>query len=184
MLNVTSMSAGAAVSYHIHMEKDGQKEDYYSKEGEGQWHGAGAENLGLTGAVDGSDFKALAHGYDPKTGEALTQNSGEKERVAGYDLTFSAPKSVSIAMAVADPKNAALIQAAHDKAVATALQFVQDKQAQTRLGHGGLTTEKTALTIAVFNHQTSRQQDPQIQRTPHAPAIPSALRRSAITLTN
>ena len=156
------MSAGSAVSYHVHMEKDGQVEDYYSKEGEGKWTGEGAEKIGLTGTVSSTDFKQLAEGFDPKTGEKLTQNSGKTERVAGYDLTFSAPKSVSIAMAVSNQSDAKLIQAAHDKAVSAALQFVQDKQAQTRTGHDGLVKEKASLIVATFNHQTSREQDPQM----------------------
>ena len=162
MLSIAKMSAGSAVSYHIHMQKDGQVEDYYSKEGEGKWVGEGAEKLSLNGTVNASDFKALAEGFDPKTGEKLTQNSGKTDRVAGYDLTFSAPKSVSIAMAVSSESDAKLIQAAHDKAVSAALQFVQDKQAQTRTGHDGLVKEKAPLIVATFNHQTSREQDPQI----------------------
>jgi Ti-type conjugative transfer relaxase TraA len=162
MLSISSRTAGSAASYYIHNQKDGQKEDYYSKEGEGQWQGKGAENLGLTGTVSERDFVALANGFNPKTGEKLAQNAGQKERVAGFDLTFSAPKSVSIAMQVSNPIDAQKIQEAHDKAVTAALLFVQDKQAQTRIGHDGLNTQKTDLTIATFNHQTSREQDPQI----------------------
>ena len=162
MLSIAKMSAGSAVSYHIHMQKDGQVEDYYSKEGEGKWAGEGAAKMGLTGTVNAADFKSLAEGFDPKTGEKLTQNSGKTERIAGYDATFSAPKSVSIAMSVSSESDAKLIQQAHDKAVQTALQFVQDKQSFSRTGHDGLVKEKASLIIATFNHQTSREQDPQI----------------------
>lgn len=162
MLSITTMSAGSAISYHIHLQKDGQLEDYYASEGTGKWHGAGAENFGLSGDVKPEDFKALANGYDPKTGEVLTQNSGEKDRVAGYDLTFSAPKSVSIVKANSNDSEAQKIQDAHNQAVATALQFIQDKAGFTRTGHNGINKEETDLTIATFNHQTSREQDPQI----------------------
>ena len=162
MLSISKMSAGAAISYHVHMQKDGQLEDYYSIEGEGKWYGEGAEKLGLVGAVDGSDFKKLAEGFDPKSGEKLTQNSGKTDRIAGYDLTFSAVKSVSIAMAVSSESDAKLIQQAHSNAVIAALKFVQEKQAQTRLGHNGLEIERAPLIVATFNHQTSREQDPQM----------------------
>lgn len=163
MLSVTSRTAGAANSYYIHLQKDGEaKEDYYAKEGVGQWHGTGAEKFGLSGEVGAGDFAKLSAGFDPTTGEKLVQNAGEADRVAGFDLTFSAPKSVSIAWAVADEKTSAAIEAAHDKAVKSALDLIQEKAAFSRTGKGGEEQVKANLATAVFRHGTSRELDPQI----------------------
>src|SRR6266545_1539106 len=82
--------------------------DYYN-EGlrvSGEWMGAGAERLGLSGKVRADDFLRLCQNQNPSTGEKLTQrlNTTRKEgdksaanRRIFYDFTFSPPKSVSIA---------------------------------------------------------------------------------------
>jgi conjugative relaxase-like TrwC/TraI family protein len=73
--------------------------DYYTKdmaESPGQWHGLGAELLGLEGDVQQKDFFALCDNLNPKTNENLTRNRQAQRRVL-FDLTFSAPKAVSLA---------------------------------------------------------------------------------------
>jgi len=166
MLSATSRTAGAAFSYHFHLEKDVQKshshEDYYAVEGKGQWRGIGADKFGLSGEVAAKDFATLSYGFDPRTGAKLVQNAGGKDRVAGFDLTFSAPKSVSVSWAIADDKTASIIEAAHDHAVAKGLDFIQEKAAFSRIGHGGEMQVKADLAVAVFRHGTSRELDPQI----------------------
>ena len=73
------------------------QEDYYTKGGEplGEWYGEGAEQLGLNGKVKDIELRLALEGFSP-TGEKLVQNAGDKDRQSGWDLTFSAPKSVSI----------------------------------------------------------------------------------------
>jgi conjugative relaxase-like TrwC/TraI family protein len=85
-----------------------QQSDYYDQNRtvEGQWHGRGAELLGLRGEVTSEDFEAVRQGLHPQTGEFLRQrhgadrfaSNGEEQSKARslYDMTFSAPKSVSV----------------------------------------------------------------------------------------
>ena len=95
MLRVTeSKNAAAAKQY---FGKSMVRSDYYSEGQEiaGLWGGIGAERLGLSGPVDQESYFALCDNLNPKTGEKLTPRQKENRR-AGYDFTFSAPKSVSV----------------------------------------------------------------------------------------
>src|SRR5450432_4069017 len=107
--------------------------DYYD-EGQrvaGQWIGAGAEQLGVSGKVRADDFLRLCENQHPATGETLTQrlnsvrmDDGKEEvnRRVFYDFTFSPPKSVSVAaLAGADER----IVAAHGQAVWSAMQELE-----------------------------------------------------------
>jgi conjugative relaxase-like TrwC/TraI family protein len=95
MLRVTpSQNADAARQY---FGKSMVRSDYYSEGQEiaGLWGGIGAQRLGLTGQVDQESYFALCDNLDPRTGEKLTPRQKDNRR-AGYDFTFSAPKSVSV----------------------------------------------------------------------------------------
>ena len=145
--------------------------DYYD-EGQrvaGQWIGAGAEHLGLSGKVRADDFLRLCENQHPATGETLTQRlntvrigNGKEEvnRRVFYDFTFSPPKSVSVAaLAGADER----IIAAHDHAVWSAMRELETF-ATTRVraggGHGDRSTGNFAA--ALFTHDTSRALDPHL----------------------
>lgn len=137
--------------------------DYYTAGGEppGRWCGAAAMQLGLAGCIDNAVFRLVMEGYAPD-GTALCQNAGG-ERAAGLDLTFSAPKSVSVAWAVADEALRHAIQQAQAQAVHAGVAFLQQQAAQTRRGKQGLVIEPVAgLIVATFEHSTSRAQDPQL----------------------
>jgi conjugative relaxase-like TrwC/TraI family protein len=103
---------------------------------------------------------------DPRTGAALGRPFGEdKKPVAGYALSFSPPKSVSVLWALAPPEVMSEVREAHDAAVGAALELLQDHAAFCRRGHGGLTQEATGgYVAAVFVHRTSRAGDPQLHR--------------------
>ncbi len=95
MLRVTpSQNADAAKQY---FGKSLVRDDYYSEGQEiaGMWGGKAAERLGLSGKVDQESYFALCDNLDPKTREKLTPRQKDNRR-AGYDFTFSAPKSVSV----------------------------------------------------------------------------------------
>jgi hypothetical protein len=94
MLSLTVISANQGGTYYT-------AENYYSNE-ETQaysgWFGKGARQLGLSGQVQGDAFKNLLHGYHPKGDSTLSGRKIDPERHrAGIDLTFSAPKSISLA---------------------------------------------------------------------------------------
>ncbi|WP_419318824.1 MobF family relaxase [Caulobacter sp. ErkDOM-E] len=140
-----------------------EADDYYSEGGlaPSAWRGEAADALGLSGDVDRDQFKALLDGFLP-TGDVLgTVRNGEREHRPGWDLTFSAPKSLSVMALVAGDTR--LIKA-HDEAAATALAYVERYGAATRIREGGRLEHVPTgnLVAATFRHETSRAQDPQL----------------------
>ena len=148
-------SSGQAASYY-------EADDYYSEGGlsPSEWEGKGAEELGLSGEVDRDQFRALLEGQ--VAGQQLgTVRDGQLEHRPGWDVTLSAPKSVSIMAEVAGDRR--LIDA-HGQAVKTALAHVEQHMAATRVRDGGTVNREATgnLVIASFQHGTSRAQDPQL----------------------
>lgn len=151
----------------VHMGKHYYKaENYYTQEKcieNSEWFGRGAEELGLCGRVDSAVFQNLLEGRSPTSGLTLNQESEQTSRRcrAGLDLTFSAPKSVSIACLVGGDER--LIQA-HNSAVDAALEVFEERYSQTRSGSRlERKIEVTGNVIAAkFLHDTSRAKDPQI----------------------
>jgi len=137
------------------------KDDYYSKDSNfTSWQGTGAEALGLEGEVQSERFRELLIGeLDPFTKLKRYSTDASKERMA-YDLTFSAPKGVSMQALIHGDKS---IIEAHDKAVAAAIREAE-KYAQARETKKQVTrTENTGnLVVATFRHETSRALDPDL----------------------
>jgi conjugative relaxase-like TrwC/TraI family protein len=140
------------------------KDNYYT-EGEAlensQWFGQGASRLGLEGVVDKDVFQGLLDGK--VNGQTIGRRGGSDEASAkhrpGIDLTFSAPKSVSIVAEVLGNKR---VRAAHEAAVHEALRYVESRLIETRQRRHGLDARvKTQNAIfAQFRHNTSRGVDP------------------------
>ena len=139
-----------------------EADDYYAEGGlsPSEWQGAGAEALGLSGEVNRDQFREL---LDGRIGEQQlgTYRNGQLEHRPGWDVTLSAPKSVSIMAEVAGDRR---LIAAHGQAVKTAMAHVERHMAATRLRDGGTVTREVTgnLVIASFQHGTSRAQDPQL----------------------
>ena len=145
--------------------------DYYD-EGQrvaGQWIGAGAEQLGLTGKIRADDFLRLCENQHPATGETLTQRlnttrtNGDENaanRRVFYDFTFSPPKSVSLAAFLGADER---ILDAHARAVRCALQEFE-KFAATRVRLKGARGDRLTgnFAAALFTHETSRALDPHL----------------------
>ena len=159
---VASPSQGA--SYY---ERDG----YYAKDDPAHreasaWAGRGAAELGLHGPVDPETFKAVLEGTVPDgSGRRLgrTGKGGKFEHRPGRDITFSAPKSVSLAALVGGD---ARIVDAHDKAVRKSLAWFEKNAAETRLKDpesGRMVRAGNQKTVvATFRHDTSRNLDPML----------------------
>ena len=140
------------------------RDDYYSGRGEspGRWTGAGAETLGLGGRVDDDGFMALMEGRDPGTGERLKRVGG-RSKVAAFDLTFSAPKSVSVLFAIGEPALAGALVEAHESAVDAALGYLEREACRVRRGRGGVRREVgEGFVAAAYRHRMSRAEDPQL----------------------
>ncbi|KOY36928.1 MobF family relaxase [Vibrio parahaemolyticus] len=135
--------------------------DYYLNNDElpGIWSGYLAHLLGIKGEIGEEHFRNLMNGYSPDGKKAFVKNAG-KERNFGYDLTFSAPKSVSILDVFDD---SASISIAHDNAVQAALRFIEEKAAYTRRNAQGRESERIpGLLAALFTHFESRAEDMQL----------------------
>ena len=152
--------ASAALGYYRNMGED----DYYARDGEGpgRWEGRGAERLSLEGPVEKSAFEAALSGRDPKIGTRLVQANGPAHS-AGWDMTFSAPKSVSVLWALSPDADRKVIETAHRSAVLEATRHLEDNAAWARRGKAGAHREPTAgLLMAQFDHHMSRALDPQL----------------------
>lgn len=141
------------------------EEDYYLGSGEppGTWYGLGARHLNIhNDIVDSKTYQNLMMGGAPD-GAPLVQNSFDEKRRKAWDLTYSAPKSVSLLWARADDSLRAEIQEAHKQAVRRGIDFIERNAALTRRGKAGETLERSAgLVVATFDHCTSRDQDFQL----------------------
>lgn len=114
---VTTLTGAEAGAYYVERELG-----YYLDDGEppGVWHGDGAAALGLNGSVVDDDFLSIMDGLDPFTGERLGTKHTDGT-VRGFDVTCSAPKSVSVLFAVGDDYVRREALAAHDTDTSGAL---------------------------------------------------------------
>jgi conjugative relaxase-like TrwC/TraI family protein len=110
-----TLKGSTAGSYYVEVLPN-----YYLDSGEpkGRWHGRGAAALGLAGEVADVEFLRLMAGNDPRLlGEVPLGRIYGQGSVRGFDVTASAPKSVSVLFAVGDDATRAQVMAAHDAAV-------------------------------------------------------------------
>lgn len=132
---------------------------YYTlDEGPSEWSGAGAQKLGLEGQVKAEQFARIIDGILPH-GSALARGA-DGTRNRGTDLTFSAPKSVSLVGLIGGDKR---VIEAHRNAVRETMRWAEEKLAVARSGAGGAEREVTGnLVQAHFHHDLSRALDPQV----------------------
>ncbi|KRF26098.1 TrwC relaxase [Phycicoccus sp. Soil803] len=160
---------------------------YYTEEGTppGRFLGSGLPALdGGRGVAPGLVvteehlWRMLGMLQDPVTGHALGRApvadrptcrdpGGKRHRasrtVAGFDLTFSAPKSVSVAWALADAPTRERIYAAHQEALEFVIGYAEGEVFTTRTGRGGVVSEPVRGVVAAgFDHWDSRAGDPQL----------------------
>lgn len=187
MISISAItSASGAASYYTSTDSRQSQEAigaYYTNQDQikSTWQGAGADLAGLEGkAVTKEDLQKILEGKvqqigknglieEKQLGRTVKDKDGNsiKEHRAGFDLTFSSPKSVSLEAEVWGKTD---VRDAHEAAIKTVMDFLQDKAALTRMStgqkdeNGKAITEivKTGnLTFASFQHATSREGDPQ-----------------------
>jgi conjugative relaxase-like TrwC/TraI family protein len=182
MLTISKpLSASQAQSYHKR-EFTSREQNYWSQRGEiaGEWQGRLAAKFGLTGPVSEANFARLSQGLDPQTGEQLVRQRASYEYVgddgktikimehrAGWDATFSAPKSVSLTALVGGDYR---VREAHREAVNAALRELE-QYTQARIG-GNHPPETTGKFIAAkFEHDTARPVDGYVAPQLHTHAV-------------
>ena len=157
MLSMAAIpSAQDAAGYYF------KAENYYAnvEAQKAEWHGKGAISLGLTGEVTKSAFGQMLKGELPN-GVALGMRVGEEwKHFPGVDMTFSAPKSLSLLAYIGCDER---LLAANRQAVKSTLNWVEDNMIVTRIKEQGKTRQQKtgSLVAAVFSHDMSRTNDPQ-----------------------
>lgn len=186
------MSAGAGYKYLLKtvVAGDGDRSlstpltRYYAETGTppGRWMGSGVKDLGLQEGTEVTESQLallIGHGRHPVTGDKLGRaypvdnkdpddpTKKPRKAVAGFDYTFSMPKSASVLWAVADAGTQAIIADAHHAAVRDVVDFVERELAATRMGTGTpdgavAQVETRGLIAAAYDHWDSRAGDPHL----------------------
>ena len=166
---VATLAQAASAAYYLESQRSFRHPNEYYTAGEepdGVWFNPkGLFGLADDGKVDSSDFHRLYAGFAPDGGGKLTRNAGSERRSAGLDMTFSADKSVSTLWAVADPELRSEIERAHNDAARVALEeTVLRHCAYTRIRNrdGEIEVLPADISAAMFQHGTSRDNDPQL----------------------
>ncbi|MPZ69908.1 MAG: relaxase domain-containing protein [Actinobacteria bacterium] len=160
MLNIGKLARGQQ-DYYLNSVARGV-EDYYVGSGEapGYWLGGGSADIGLEGRVIERELTPILEGRHPETGEAMTRRH-HKTRMPGFDLTFRAPKSVSLVHALGPKEASNEVVNAHDAAVAAALDYLERHTALGRRGTDGIfPIGSSGFVASAFRHRTSRAGDP------------------------
>ena len=182
MLTISKpISAGQAQTYH-QAEFTAKEQNYWSQRGviAGEWQGRLVEQFGLAGTVSAEDFAKLSQGQHPQTGEQLVRQRASyeyqdakgktiktTEHRAGWDATFSAPKSVSLTALVGGDER---VREAHRESVRVALDQLEH-YTQARIG-GNHPAETTGKFIAdKFEHDTARPVDGYVAPQLHTHAV-------------
>src|SRR6202162_3967378 len=182
MLTISKpLSAVQAQSYH-QKEFTAKEQNYWSQRGVmvGEWQGRLARQFGLTGTVSAEDFAKLSQGQHPQNGDQLVRQRTAYEyqdadgktiktmdHRAGWDATFSAPKSVSLTALVGGDER---VREAHRESVRVALDQLEH-YTQARIG-GNHPPETTGKFIAAkFEHDTARPVDGYVAPQLHTHAV-------------
>src|SRR6266508_2789407 len=184
MLSVSKLSPGQEAYYERSVATG--IDDYYAGRGEspGVWVGRGAAELELDGVVGDGELGRLISGRHPLTSaelrthapkkqitvERIDSATGERYReeqtlkpVAGYDLVFSPPKSVSLLHALGSEDVRHAVNQAHLTAWQAALAYLEERACVTRKGKNGVIRERgSGFVAAAYQHRTSRAQDPHL----------------------
>jgi conjugative relaxase-like TrwC/TraI family protein len=167
MLTISKpLSSTQAQTYHA-KEFTAAEQNYWKQEDtiQGEWRGKLADKFELSGAVGAAEFARLAEGQHPQTGEQLVRHRAVHEyknedgitvkpveHRAGWDATFSTPKSVSLTALVGGDDE---VREAHRKAVAYALTELE-RFTQSRIGGNNAPETTGQFVAATFEHDTAR----------------------------
>ncbi|MST33151.1 relaxase domain-containing protein [Acidimicrobiaceae bacterium USS-CC1] len=183
MISIRRISLGGGFRYLMESvaagdgaaERSGGLARYYASSGTppGVWVGSGLADLGDGVGIPEGEVVAeeqlramLGELADPVSGVSRAgarSVPGSRLPVAGFDLTFSPPKSVSVAWALADEGTKAVIHACHREAVETVVAWAEAEVFHSRSGAGGIVEEDVGGVVAAsFTHWASRADDPQL----------------------
>ena len=166
---VATLAQAASASYYLESQRSFRHPNEYYTAGEepdGVWFNPkGLLGLENGGKLDSGDFQRLYNGFAPDGSSRLTRNAGSETRSPGVDMTFSADKSVSALWAIADPGLRSRIEEAHNDAARVALEetvFRYCAYTRIRDREGQIRVLPADISVAMFQHGTSRENDPQL----------------------
>ena len=166
---VATLAQAASAAYYLESQRSFRHPNEYYVAGEepdGVWFNPkGLLGLENGAKVDSSDFHRLYNGFAPDGSQRLTRNAGSESRSPGLDMTFSADKSVSALWAIAEPALRSRIEDAHNDAARVALEetvFRHCAFTRIRDREGQIKVLPADITAAMFQHGTSRENDPQL----------------------
>lgn len=153
---VATWNPAAASSYYTRQRET----EYYagSNEPSGIWY-APAGDFGLAdgSSVERATFERLYHALDENGVPLLDNIRRHKERTPAFDITLSAPRSVSLVWGLGSYDTKCLIEAAQGKAVRATLAMLESEASWARRGYNGAFLERVALSSATFQHGESRK---------------------------
>lgn len=150
---VATIAAGTSAGYYV------AQSEYYlgGSEPPGTWIASGAGFGIINGATVERELFERLHAATDADGKTLLSNGGKRlDRVPGYDVTFSAPKSVSVVWALGDEELRGRIETVQADAVKAAVHILESNAAFSRRGRNGLQSEAVRLSIAAFQHGEAR----------------------------
>ena len=152
---VATWNPAASSTYYTRQRET----EYYAGNGEptGIWYAPAGDFAVIDGSsVDRATFDRLYHALDQNGNPLLEQVRRHRDRTPAFDITLSAPRSVSLVWALGSDDTKRLIEAAQQKAVRATLAMLEREAAWARRGRNGAFLEKVALTAATFRHGESR----------------------------
>ncbi|MGE0027250.1 MAG: MobF family relaxase [Thermoleophilia bacterium] len=141
------------------------RDDYYAERGQvrGTWEGRGAEALGLAHEPGDGALGALLEGRDPTSGEDLPGRRNRRGGNVAFDLTFAAPKGLSVLAAVGDEAVREAILSAYAEGVRAALNYLERRGCFVRRGHNGMRVVRgEGFVGALYLHEMARSGDPHL----------------------
>lgn len=141
------------------------RDDYYEERGQvrGSWEGRGARELGLAGGPMDGELGLLLEGVGPRSGIALAGAPVRRGGNVAFDLTFTAPKSVSVLAAIGDEPIRRAVLAAHAAGARAALDYLERRACFVRRGRNGVHVLRgEGFAAAMYLHEMSRAGDPHL----------------------
>ena len=141
------------------------RDDYYEQRGQvrGAWIGRAAQALGLSGDTAEGALATLLDGRDPSTGAPLAGTARRRGGNVAFDLTFAAPKSVSVLAAVGDERVRHTVLRAHAQGVQAALDYLEREACFVRRGRNGVRVlPADGFVGALYVHEMARSGDPHL----------------------
>ncbi len=165
MLGLEMLTIRAAKGPDYYERAEFARDDYYEERGQvrGSWEGTAAESLGLSGAPGDGALGELLEGRDPTSGQELAGAGRRRGGNVAFDLTFTAPKSVSVLAAVGDESIRRAILAAQAAGARAGLDYLERRACFVRRGRNGVRVQRgQGFAGAMYLHEMARSGDPHL----------------------